>query len=145
MSLPQTIVQFNLQKGQYDAALKLLERCVGIQVSILGEGHPTAVRTQHATAQCLTGKGEPDASLEPCRGKQASSLGEEHPSFAAALLSAAQCRVHESNFEAALKLLERCKNIYASTLGEKHHVLASTLEHVSEELHAMQQSLCRQP
>ncbi|KAA0171120.1 hypothetical protein FNF28_00887 [Cafeteria roenbergensis] len=130
-----TMAQCRRAKGEYDAALELLERCRDIQASSLGEEHPSFGGTLFTMAQCRRDKGEIDAALdllERCRGIYASSLGEEHPSFGGTLFTMAQCRRDKGEYDAALALLERCRDIQASSVGEEHPSFAKTLSTMAQ-------------
>ncbi|KAA0166637.1 hypothetical protein FNF31_01415 [Cafeteria roenbergensis] len=124
------VASCRMERGEYDAALGLLERCRDVQASSLGEEHPSYAQTLYTMAQCWIDTGKYDAALdllERCRGIYASSLGEEHPSFASTSYTMAQCLRARGKCDAALTLLERCRDIYASSLGEEHPTFAGTL------------------
>uniref|UniRef100_A0A7S0JSU6 MalT-like TPR region domain-containing protein n=1 Tax=Cafeteria roenbergensis TaxID=33653 RepID=A0A7S0JSU6_CAFRO len=84
-----------LERGDYDAALDLLERSRRIEASSLGNTHPQLAGTLFTMAQCWQGKGDKDKALE-LAGQSAEifaeSVGVSHPHYGVCLQFMQKCK-----------------------------------------------------
>ncbi len=118
------------QKGEYDEALPLAERALGIREKVLGPNHPLVADSLHFIAIIYDDKHD-YVRAEPLNDRalaiRAQALGPDHPDVARSLFNLAWIYKVRQEFAKAESFYKRSLAIQEKAFGLDHPELATTL------------------
>jgi CHAT domain-containing protein/Tfp pilus assembly protein PilF len=120
-------------KGQYDAALSLIEEVLQIRENAFGLEHPDVAMALNDLAGMHMEKANYERALplfERSLVIREKTLGQDHPDVAVSLNNLAMLQYSKGDYERALPLFKRSLAISEKNLGEHHPIIATTLNNL---------------
>jgi len=125
-------------KGEFDRALMLIEKCVVKRRRILGDEHPDTLEALNNAAGTLNNMGKYDRALPTyldCLAKRKRILGELHTDTLVSLNRLAQLYYNQKDYSRAQALHEECLAKRKLALGEDHVDTIASVNNLAGVLH----------
>jgi len=121
-------------KGAYDQALSLHEKCLEKRRRFLGDNHPDTLTSCNSVARLFQLKGEYNRALpmyEDCFAKRKCVLGDDHLDTLASLNNVANLLIKLGDYDRSLPMLEECLARKKRILGDDHLDTVGSLNNIA--------------